>query len=736
MASDQLWGSLVKAMTKKIEIPRIPGNGASPTASPYRPPPTPSIEEPPEQRVRTGRRSADTTSSAPRPTRTDDSSAPVAATPSVTSATACVERVTAHLSYLTRQQVEDYLGHHGGPDGHIAGRLMALGLLPEGLRPAGAEFWWKCVSKGWVEPELLAEVLRSAPGMPEHHEGLLTEHILDMDIAPYKEVKAAAQRALESGTPLLTILEEGRTITASRAADISSEFYGLPRKRGKKWHPDASQVGILSVEFARAFGVIPMSQGDDSRDLTLLGTRNPGPVVSETLNQLTGRDVGILIETKERWEAGFSAWQDAIEAERSAREGRSAKRGPGKPGRKREVFRFDQNSFAGITYVPEMVQAIMERATAVGATDIHLEPQGEGMRVRYRLDGILHDAAHLRVNMGEDTISRIKVMADMDITERRKPQDGHVHHELSGRPFDFRIATVPTSNGERMSIRITAASKEVPSLDVLGLLPDERKLLLDFTKRSHGIVLACGPVGSGKTTTLYAALGELDSQQRNIMSIEDPVEIELPNVSQVNVNYKLGMDFSSGLRALLRQDPNIILIGEIRDDETAKVAVRGSLTGLLVFSSIHANSAPGAITTLYNFDIPPFLLATSIVGVIAQRLVRSICPTCRESYEPAAALLAQAGIEIKAGRGKNAQRYFRGRGCDACYGTGYRGRSGIFEILDIEEDIRLAISERAPEAKIREMAVAGGMVTLADRGRGLVLNGETTVEEFIRVLYQ
>jgi len=324
----------------------------------------------------------------------------------------------------------------------------------------------------------------------------------------------------------------------------------------------------------------------------------------------------------------------------------------------------------------------------------------------------------------------------MDITERRKPQDGHVHYELGGHPFDFRIATVPTSRGERMSIRITAASKEVPSLDSLGLEPDERDLLVDFTKRSHGIMLACGPVGSGKTTTLYAALGELDSQQRNIMSIEDPVEIELPNVSQVNVNYKLGMDFSSGLRALLRQDPNIILIGEVRDDETAKVAVRGSLTGLLVFSSVHANSAPGAITTLYNFDIPPFLLATSIVGVIAQRLVRTICASCRQSYEPAAALLQQAGIEVKPGKGKNAQRFFRGRGCDSCYGTGYRGRSGIFEILDVSEEIRKAISERMPEATIREMAIEGGMTTLADRGRARVLGGHTTVEEFIRVLYQ
>ena len=735
MASDQLWGSLVKAMTKKIEMPRIAGNGMTST---YLPPASPSIEEPPERSVKAGRRESDRTLNEPQGSREAEPPPASPATPSVTSAATCIERIAAHLSYLTRQQVEDYLAHHGGPSGTVATRLMALGLVPAGVRPSTAEFWWTAVSKGWIAPELLAEVLRSSPGMPEHRDGLLYEHVLDMDLGSYKEVKAASQKALETATPLLEILQSEGKITASRAADISAEFYGLLRKRGKKWTPDASQVGTVSVDFARAFSVIPMKQGSDERDLTLLTPRDPGPVVSEILTQLTGRSVGFLIETKERWDDTLSAWQDAIATEREAREGRSSKGSSRSKGRGRQVFRFDQNSFAGITYVPEMVHAIMERATGVGATDIHLEPQGQRMRVRYRLDGILHDAAHIRLNMGEDTISRIKVMADMDITERRKPQDGHVHQELGGNPFDFRIATVPTSNGERMSIRITAASKEVPSLQILGLAEEEEEKLKDFTKRSHGIVLACGPVGSGKTTTLYASLGELDSQQRNIMSIEDPVEIELPDVSQVNVNYKLGMDFSSGLRALLRQDPNIILVGEVRDDETAKVAVRGSLTGLLVFSSIHANSAPGAVTTLYNFDIPPFLLATSIVGVIAQRLVRTICPTCRESYEPKPALLAQAGIEISAGKGKgkNAQKFYRGRGCDACYGTGYRGRTGIFEILDITEEMRHAISERAPEATIRKMATDGGMETLADRGRHRVLQGDTTVEEFIRVLYQ
>ena len=739
MASDQIWGSLVKAMTKKIEIPRIGNSTAAPApVSPYRPAPGSEFgtSSDGDRRVKTGRRSSDPVvsdrrQSAPHGAATTvRTQAPTGA--SVSSSSECIQRIAAHLGDVSAQQVEDYLARHGGANGVIAQRLLALGLAEPDTAPVAAGFWWRVVSQGSCPPELMAELVRSAPGFPEVGTSSLFDHLLDQDAAPYREVKAAAQTALEEATPLLSVLVASGSVTQARAADISAEFYGLKRRRGKKWRPDAGQAATISLDFARAFTVVPVSREDDDRTLHLVTTRHPGPVVSESLGQITGRPIDFLIDTEDGWAQLLADWERDIDAARSARSSRSPSRSTGRV--RSPVFRFDQDSFAGISYVPEMVHAILERATSVGATDIHLEPQGDRMRVRYRLDGILHDVANLRLNMGEDTISRIKVMADMDITERRKPQDGHVHQELDGRPYDFRIATVPTSRGERMSIRITAASKEIPSLLNLGLSEDEEEMLRDFTRRSHGIVLVCGPVGSGKTTTLYASLGELDSQQRNIMTIEDPVEIELPDVSQVGVNYKIGMDFSSGLRALLRQDPNIILVGEIRDDETAKVAVRGSLTGLLVFSSIHANSAPGAVTTLYNFDIPPFLLATSIVGVVAQRLVRTICPHCREEYTPDKALLEQAGIDP--GEGDDAVTFFRGRGCDACYGTGYRGRTGIFEILNATEEMRQGISERAPEALIRDMAVEGGMRSLADSGRELVVRGETTVEEFIRVLYQ
>jgi type II secretory ATPase GspE/PulE/Tfp pilus assembly ATPase PilB-like protein len=673
----------------------------------------------------------------------------------------CVGELLRHLTYLSPNKLREYLDLHGGSDGHVGRRLKALGgLLPAGFA-GGADLWLDVVARGWVTPEILADILASSPGMPEHRDsvGTLLDFLEDAEVATGRIRKAAATRGLTEGRRMLEVLTEEGHLTEARATDLAAEFYGLRRRRGKRWLPDPNKAGTITRELSEAFEIVPMTSGDDTDAITLLVLAGPGDGLLDALKQLTGKEVHLQIETPTRFTETLKAWEDEVDEAERVRQVHSRGRAGGS--RKssasnlpREVFRLDQDSFAGITYVPEMVEAILERGTAVGATDIHLEPQEGKMRVRFRLDGILHDVTSLRVSMGEDVISRIKVMSDMDITERRRPQDGHVHQELAGEPYDFRIATVPTSRGERMGIRITAGAKEVPRLDVLGLDDWEAERMLDFTRRSHGIVLACGPVGSGKTTTLYASLGELDAKQKNIMSIEDPVEIELPDVSQVHVNYKSGLDFSAGLRALLRQDPNIILVGEIRDDETAKVALRGSLTGLLVYSSIHANSAPGAVTTLYNFDIPPFLLATSLVGAVAQRLVRTICESCREQYVPEPALLRQAGLignepakptatksrsKKKTTAAKPAepeQIYFRGRGCDECYGTGYRGRTGIFEILDVNEEMRQAISERAPEAELRRLAIEQGMQTLTDRGRVRVNRGETTVDEFIRVLYQ
>ena len=758
MASENsaLWGSLVKAMTRKIEVP---GFAPPPRRDDYRSP------LPAADTGASGRRSSD--QSTPPP--------PERAVSTVSTPDQAIERIAAHLSYLTRATVEQYLDSHGHASGVLGRRLASLGLVEPGSSGSGA-FWWSVLASGVVDPETFAELLRSCPGVPQRSErsGLLFDFVLDSEIGSYREVKAASKQALADGRRLIDILSESGTITESRGADVLAEFFGHRRKRGKKWVPDTTLGHTITPEIGRAFEIVPMSDGADTSTVHLLSTSDPGSALLGTLKKMTGHEVEVLLDTPSGFAEALSTWEEDVRASRARTPA------PAKGGKKRSPsqrrrdqrgtgeFRIDQDSFAGINSPPEMARALMERATSVGATDIHLEPQRDGMRARFRLDGILYDVTRLRGLMGEEVLSRIKVMADMDITERRKPQDGHIRLELLGDNYDFRIATVPTTHGERMSIRITAGAKEVPTLELLSLEEQEDKLLHDFTRRSHGIVLACGPVGSGKTTTLYASLGEVDASAKNIMTIEDPVEIALDDVSQINVNYKIGLDFATGLRALMRQDPNIILVGEIRDDETATVAVRASLTGLLVFSTIHANSAPGAITTLYNFNIPPFLLATSLVGVVAQRLLRTICPDCRQVHEPEQQLLDQAGItdewliangyldaaeepvaepppedaEAKPKRRRRKKKaparptFYRGAGCDACFGTGHLGRRGIFEILDVSDKMRLAISERQPESTLRAMALESGMRPLADSGRHKVVAGITTLEEFIRVLYQ
>ena len=754
----QLWGALVKGLTKKIEVPKF-STPASPVSSRAAPPAAPARRSPPPSRGQGGRRSSDG--------RADEGTGSYAAATTGTYATAtlanvpddrpatpdeAVRAIAEHLANVPRYTVDEYLERHGGPAGPVAARLTALGLVPEGI-DGGRDFWWKAISTHGVPALVLAEIIRSAPGVPQSspERGPFFDFLLESEVAGYRAVKEAAQVSLRTATRLIDVLVAEGAVKEDAGVEVLSRFFGLNvLPNTGNWDADLTMASTIAPELAAAFDILPLVDAQHTGGLTLLVVSHPGPMVLEAVSQMTGRDIALFITGPTRFEEARLDWTTRATKARSARDRKSTRsRGRNK---KDPVFRLDKDPFAGMTSPPEVARLLMERATAISATDIHLEPQSDGVRVRFRLDGILHEVSRLRPGLGEEVLSRIKVMADMDITERRKSQDGHIHLDLSDEPYDFRIGTVPTSRGERMAIRITAGSKEVPTLEMLGMDQVDEDLMRDFTRRSHGIVLACGPVGSGKTTTLYASIGEIDSSQKNIMTIEDPVEIELPDISQVPVNYKLGIDFGRGLRSLLRQDPNIILVGEVRDEETAKVAIRASLTGLLVYSTIHSNSAPGAVTTLYNFNIEPFLLASTIVGVVAQRLMRTICPACRERQDPDPALVQQAGLPVNGSpiepevEGKQAKtkkkkkgptvEYWHGSGCDACYGTGYSGRAGIFEILSATQAMRLAISERAPEPEIRRMAIEGGMRTLADAGRAKVLKGVTTVEEFIRVLYQ
>jgi len=381
--------------------------------------------------------------------------------------------------------------------------------------------------------------------------------------------------------------------------------------------------------------------------------------------------------------------------------------------------------------VVALVNSIIRGAVNDHASDVHLEPQYPEMRVRYRINGILHDIMTIPRHTEPSIISRIKLLADMDITERRRSQDGHISIDIEDRQIDLRISTVLTINGEKIVMRVLDKGTMLIELDQLGLSSEQAETFKSFIARPHGMVLVTGPTGSGKTTTLYAILKQLDVITRNIITVENPVEYQMPNVNQIQVNPYTDLTFATALRTIVRQDPDIIMIGEIRDSETADIAIQSALTGHLVLSTLHTNDAVGAIVRLLDMGIQPFFTASAVVGVIAQRLVRTICPECKEFYHPSPAELQI--LDLPDGIG---DVIARGKGCNFCFDTGYRGRRGIYEILRIDEDIRELILAQAPASEINRTALAKGMRSLREMGREQVLQGISTIEEVQRVTYE
>src|SRR5438874_639063 len=378
--------------------------------------------------------------------------------------------------------------------------------------------------------------------------------------------------------------------------------------------------------------------------------------------------------------------------------------------------------------VVRLVNLLVENAITAEASDIHIEPFEDTLRIRYRIDGILYDQEAPPRRLQAAVTSRIKIMAEMNIAERRLPQDGRIRVNLHGARVDIRVSTIPTVHGESIVMRLLQRSSVFLPLEKLGFPADTLKRFESLIKRPHGILLVTGPTGSGKTTTLYGALDKINSPDRKIITVEDPVEYQLKGVNQIAVKPKIGLTFATGLRHIVRQDPDVILIGEIRDLETAEIAIQASLTGHLVFSTLHTNDAPGAITRLQDMGVEPYLVASVLEGVLAQRLVRRICATCRVSDTPSSADLSALGIA-----GADGTRLYRGRGCDECRGTGYRSRTGIYELFPITEDARSLILRRAPTRDIRRYAIEAGMVTLRMDGWRKACESVTTVEEILRV---
>lgn len=391
--------------------------------------------------------------------------------------------------------------------------------------------------------------------------------------------------------------------------------------------------------------------------------------------------------------------------------------------------------------IAKVVATILEFAVKARASDVHIEPMEDRTRVRYRIDGILVEKLILPRRVHNAVISRIKILSGMKIDEKRLPQDGRFNFKIGDEEVDLRVSSLPVVHGEKIVMRLLKKTGKVPTLAELGLRGRALKNLEEAIRVPHGIVLITGPTGSGKTTTLYSLLNRLNTTKVNIVTLEDPVEYEIPGVNQVQVNPKAGLTFASGMRSFLRQDPNIILVGEIRDNETAELAIQASLTGHLVFSTLHTNSASGALPRLLDMKAEPFLLSSSMTCVIAQRVVRKICEHCKEAYTPPAEVVEDmkkvlGNIFDSAVEGKienGLPKFYRGKKCDECGETGYSGRIGIFESLPVTEKISRLILERSPAGKLEEEAIVEGMILMKQDGYLKVLEGVTTIEEVLRV---
>jgi general secretion pathway protein E len=379
--------------------------------------------------------------------------------------------------------------------------------------------------------------------------------------------------------------------------------------------------------------------------------------------------------------------------------------------------------------VIRLVNDILFRALQLRASDIHVHPYEGKIQIRYRIDGILYDTLTLNRNVLPLVVSRIKVMAGMDIAERRMPQDGRSSVRVGNREIDIRVSTVPTSYGERCVLRLLDKSTGLFGLTELGMWEDDLKAFDSLLDRSHGVIFVTGPTGSGKSTTLYAALNRMNAIEKNIITIEDPIEYQLEGISQMQVATRKGMTFVTALRHVLRQDPDVIMVGEVRDEETARMAIQSSLTGHLVFSTLHTNDSAGAISRLLDLGVEPYLVSSSLISVLAQRLVRKICPECRQRYEPAEHELRELGI----GADKSSGQFYAGTGCSKCFNTGYKGRTGIYELMMVDEEIREMIHQRQTAGAIKDKAIEKGLQTLRMDGARRVVAGITTIAEVLRV---
>jgi len=542
-------------------------------------------------------------------------------------------------------------------------------------------------------------------------------------------VEALLQQTNE-GKRLGTLLVDAGAMTDRQLAESLSEHLTVALADLRKDRPDPRAVEMLPEHVAREWTAVPLRFDGDTLEIVIA---DPTPDATRILEAATDRKVLLLVapasEIRRVIDTTYRA-MGAIDAQVTAFSlGDKAKRSAAAPA---HVQAAPTGADAPVIQVVNLLiaQALRDRAS-----DIHIEPQDKQLRVRFRVDGALHDVTNLPTEMAPALVSRIKIMAGMNIVERRRPQDGQTSLEIDGRGLDVRVASTPTVFGEKVTLRLLDKSRPLFRAAELGMPADTHEAFEKLVRSPFGMVVCVGPTGSGKTTTLYATLSELNSSERNIMTIEDPVEYVLPSINQIQINEIAGVTFADGLRSILRQDPDVILVGEIRDPETARIAVQSALTGHLVLTSLHATDTASAVHRFLDMGIEAFLVASSMVAVVGQRLIRRICGSCKTRRTPTEDELS---FWLEAGGLKafpNKDEFWAGEGCNFCSGTGYEDRVGVYELLRITPEIKRLIVGWATVEEIRRMAMSQGMRTLLEEGLAAVNNDVTTIAEIIRVIY-
>jgi type IV pilus assembly protein PilB len=548
----------------------------------------------------------------------------------------------------------------------------------------------------------------------------LTDVIVDMGLATRRQVDDALETSRISGTtPERVLLEQG-AITPDALARALAERYGLDHLDLGVFTVDMTAANLVSTTVAKRYQTVPVAFAD--KRTLLVAMADPSNVLAvDDIAIMTGYEIRVavappdditaLISRLDRMEDVVGESSDVLE--------------DGDDGA--EVVALHETSEDAP--VIKLVNQIVAQAVERGASDIHLAPDGRELRVRFRVDGVLQDITSVQRRMAAGVISRIKIMGDLNIAEKRLPQDGRVGLVVDGRHIDLRVVTLPSVHGEGVVMRVLDKESVVVELDKLGMADPERERFEKACRETHGAVLVTGPTGSGKSTTLYAALQMLNTPEKNIITVEDPVEYEMSGLTQVQVSAKVGLTFAAGLRSMVRADPDIIMVGEIRDRETAQIAVESALTGHLVLSTLHTNDAPSAITRLIEMGIEPFLVASALDCVVAQRLARMLCPSCKRRTIIPAKVLRENGyrarVELEA---------YEPVGCRRCGGSGYRGRVGLYEVMKMSPEIQSLALERSPSEAVRDVAVRQGMTRLRDDGLQKVRLGRTSMAEIARVI--